>query len=544
MTTYHPWISALILLAVLGGAVAQDEHQAPPAATTVTVEGAEKSLLPIPAPDFARVEDAVKEHLQAAHADLVSKQADPHITELELGEAYGKLGQIYHAHRLDASAEACYRNAEKLLEKDIRWPYLLGYLYQQRVQLADAADSYRRTLDLHADYTPAQVRLAQVLLGLNRIDEAEQLLRRVLHVSGFEGIAAFELGKAVLRKGRYTEAVEWLTRAYAEHPEASTIHYPLAMAYRGLGNIEAARHHLQQRGDVNPAIPDPLVEEFADLLSGKRTRQYHAMKAVWRGEFDVAAKEYRAILALDPSDIGARVSLGRCLYMLGDQDGAAKMFGIVLKQKPDHDKANYFLGRLLWEKGQKEAATTHFMTTLKTDPQHGGAHFFLAEALMQKGDFEQAAHHFSQVYKVLPEDLVSRQRESAALIAVGASMHNKARQRIVDALAIHPGDAVLTGQLVRILAASPNPDVRDGQQALALALDLFTHKNTIENAELVAMAYAELGDFDNALAYQQAAVDTAFQYYGPYEEFELLGRLKANLDTYSAKRPYRSPLKR
>lgn len=539
MTTSHPWLIGLTLVAGFGAAsigMAQN-GDSPPSATT-TVEVMTES---VPMPDLGRVEDAVKEHLQAAHADLLSLQADPKVTKLELGEAYGRLGQIYHAHRLDNSTEICYRNAEKLLIKDVRWPYLLGYLYQQRVQFSDAAHSYQRTLELYTNYTPAQLRLAQVLLGLDRADEAQQLLKQVLSVSEFKGTAAFELGKVMLSKGQHAEAVKWLKHAYAEHPEASKIHYPLAMAYRGLGNIEAARYHLQQRGDVDPVFLDPLVEELAERLSGKRTRQYHAMKAVWRRQFDVAAREYQAILEMDPSDIAARISLGRCLYLSGDPDSATQAFSIALKQKPDHDKANYFLGRLLWERGQKETAVTHFLTTLKTDPRHGGAHFFLAESLMQNGDFEQAAHHFSKVSEVLPEDLVSRQRESIALFAAGAQMHEKARDRIVHALTIHPDDPVLTQQLVRVLATSSNPKIRDGQRALKLAMELFARHNSIENAELVAMAYAELGQFDEALAYQQAAMDTAFQYYDPYGEFELFGRLKANLDTYLAKQAYRSP---
>nr|VFJ65516.1 MAG: Flp pilus assembly protein TadD, contains TPR repeats [Candidatus Kentron sp. FW] len=535
MITHRSWaIGGLILLIGFGVpdiGMAQDGHSPPSGAT---VQETPRTLLPVPTPDLSRVEEAVKQHLEGAHTDLVSLQDNPDITKLELGEAYGRLGQIYHVHRLDDAARACYHNAGQLLEKDVRWPYLLGYLYQQRVQLSDAARSYRRTLELYANYSPAQLRLAQVLLGLNRIDEAEELLEQISNVPEFQGIAAFELGKAALRKGRHAKAVEWLTRAYAKHPEASKIHYPLAMAYRGLGNIEAARHHLRQRGDLEPVIPDPLVEELADLLSGKRTRQYHAMKAVWRRQFDIAAKEYRAILALDPADISARISLGRCLYLSGDMDSATREFSVALEQQPDHDKANYFLGRLFWEKGQKDIAVDHFLTTLETDPEHGGAHFFLAESLMQKGDFEKAASHFRKVSEVLPEDLVSRQREAMALLAMGEKMHRKARDRIVHALTIHPSDPVLTRQLVRVLAQSPDPAVQDGKRALILATDLFTRHNSIENAELVAMTHARLGQFDQAVVYQQAAVDTASRYYGPYGEFELLGRLQANLDAYLA----------
>nr|VFK02486.1 MAG: Tetratricopeptide repeat-containing protein [Candidatus Kentron sp. H]VFK02634.1 MAG: Tetratricopeptide repeat-containing protein [Candidatus Kentron sp. H]VFK05534.1 MAG: Tetratricopeptide repeat-containing protein [Candidatus Kentron sp. H] len=540
------WIIGLLFLTgfgITGITTAQNGAKAESLApATVDKKPDEKaSLIPIPMPNLDRVEDAVKKHLQVAHRDLVELQSDPNVTKWGLGEAYGELGRLYHAHRLYDAAEACYRNAEKLLIKDTRWPYLLGYLYQQQARLEEAVPNYQRTLVLYPSYAPAQLRLAQVLFGTGRADEAVHLLKQVSSAPEFRGAAAFWLGKAVLAKGQYAKAVKWLTLAGSEQPAASQIHYPLAMAYRGLGEIDAARHHLKQRGEIEPAIPDPMVEELSELLTGVRTRQYQAMKAIWAHRFDVAAKEFQAILEHNPSNILARVSLGRCLYLLGKPDGAKRELRLVLKQEPDHDKANYFLGRLLWEQGQEGVAMAHFRTSLKTNPEHAGARFFLASGLMQKGDFEQSAYHFGKVTEALPEDLVARQRESMALIATGVKAHGRALDRITEALLIHPEETVLTQQLTWILAASPDPDVRDGQRALTLAVELFTWRGSIENAEIVAMAYAELGQFNQAVAYQQSAIETVANYGYQYGGVELFERLKTNLALYLAKQPYRIP---
>ncbi|VFN03538.1 MAG: Tfp pilus assembly protein PilF [Candidatus Kentron sp. G] len=505
--------------------------------------GEASSPIPIPAPNLDRVEETVRKHLEVARQDLVEMQNNPDVTKLGLGEAYGELGRIYHAYRLYGSAEACYRNAAVLLVKDTRWPYLLGYLHQQQARFEEAARAYRRTLTLYPNYTSAQLRLAQVLLGTGDADEAIRLLNQVSLIPEFRGAAAFWLGKAALAGGRHAKAVEWLTLAGKEQPAASRIHYPLAMAYRGLGNVEAARRHLKQRGDIEPAAPDPMVEELSELLTGARPRQYHAMKAIWTGQFDVAAKEFRAILELSPSDVPARVSLGRCLYLLGDSDGARQELTLALKQEPNNDKANYFLGRLLWEQGREEPAMAYFRTAIEANPEHAGAQFFLAGILMRKGDFEQAAHYFGKVAEMLPDDLTARQREAAALIAIGARAHGKALARITDALLIHPNDTLLTQQLARISAASPDAGARDGQRALTLALELFTRQASIENAELVAMAYGELGQFDQAAAYQQSAIDALAPYGYQYGGAELFERLETNLTRYLARQPYRIGLR-
>lgn len=540
------WFIGLLSLAGLAAtdiAMARNEAEARIPASVVLQEKADPrpSPIPIPIPNLDRVEETVKKHLRLAHRDFLELKNDPGITTLGLGEAYGELGRIYHAHRLYDIAEACYRNAQQLLTKDTRWPYLLGYLYQQQAKLEDAARDYRRTLALYPDYTPARIRLSRVLLGTGHVDEAIRLLKEVSSIPEFRGAAAFWLGKAALAEGRYAEAVEWLTLAGNEQPAASRVHYPLAMAYRGMGNIDAARHHLERRGETEPTIPDPMVEELSELLTGVRTRQHRAMKAVRRQQFDVAAKEFQAILESEPLNIPARVSLGRCLYLLGDKDGAKREFGLALKQQPDHDKANYFFGRLLWEQGRGEAAMAHFRAALETNPEHAGAQFFLGDGLMRQGSFEQAAHYFGQVVEALPDDPTARQRESMALIAIGAKAHGKALDRIAEALLIHPGEATLTRLLARLLAASPDPGARDGQRALTLALDLFTRQAAgIEDAELVAMAYAELGRFEQAAAYQQSAIDAVLSHGGyRYMGAEPLRRLNANLALYLAKRPYR-----
>nr|VFJ54929.1 MAG: Tetratricopeptide repeat-containing protein [Candidatus Kentron sp. DK] len=538
---FLPGLMGLLLLAGPGAAGPAVTRDLPGDTLPALMAADREGLLPLPAPNLDRLEEAVREHLLAAREDFLALRDDPDITTLALGEAYGELGRIYHAHRLYDAAEPCYRNAERLLEKDTRWPYLLGYLYQEQARLEEAAREYRVTLARYPNYTPAQLRLAQALLGTNRTDEAIGLLEAASSITEFRGAAAFWLGKAALTEGRHAKAVEWLQLAAREQPEASRIHYPLAMAYRGLGDVEAARRHLKLRGDREPVIPDPMIEELSALLTGARTRQYHAMRAIWQHQFDVAAKEFQAIVELDPSDTPARISLGRCLYLLDDKERAEQELVLALEQEPENDKAHYFLGRLLWEQGREEAAMGHFRAALDANPSHAGAQFFLADGLMRQGDFEQAARHFGKVTEALPEDLTARQRQIMALIAMGRQGHEAALARIEEVLSIYPDDMVSTQQLARILAASPDANARDGERALALALALFDRENSIENAELVAMAYAELGQFEQAVAYQQSAIDALASVGYQYGGYELIERLQAKLTRYRENRAYRIP---
>ena len=53
---------------------------------------------------------------------------DPKTPDATLSDAYGKLGQVYHAYSLTAAAWDSYVNANLLAPADFRWVYLLAKL--------------------------------------------------------------------------------------------------------------------------------------------------------------------------------------------------------------------------------------------------------------------------------------------------------------------------------------------------------------------------------------------------------------------------------
>jgi Flp pilus assembly protein TadD len=115
-----------------------------------------------------------------------------------------------------------------------------------------------------------QIHLAEVYLSLNRLADARDLFQQLIEV--FPAVARAGLGEIALREGRFNEAVEHLEAALTRAPEATSIHYSLGMAYRGLGRLDQARSHLARRGlsTVRPA--DPLVDSLSTLLRGERAQ--------------------------------------------------------------------------------------------------------------------------------------------------------------------------------------------------------------------------------------------------------------------------------
>ncbi len=520
--------SACLILGLLLAALATPG----PAAAQAPVE----TPLVLPVPDLSRLESAVRRRLGEARAALVARLQRSPVPDAALGEAFGELGRLYHAHFVTEPALACYRIAQHLQPEAFRWPYLLGFLYQQTSQLESAQAAFRRALTLRPGEPAARLHLAQVYRELGHLEQARELFQGLLGVLDMRAAAAAGLGKVALSRRRYAQAAQWLEQALAAQPQARRLNYPLAMAYRGLGEVDKARQMLQGEGEGHPAFPDPLVEGLKELASGARAHVRRAKKAVDAGRLEEAVEELRTALWIDPDNAAARIALARVLYDLGDLEGVRSQLSQVLAREPANARANFFMGLMAERSGAEALAMDHYRRALETDPEHPGAHFHLAQALMRAGRFGEAAQHYRKVVEYAPYNRVARLMEAVAWVRAGAD-HKMARRRMEEAVAAYPDDSVLSYALARLLAASPDDAVRDARGALALAQRLYDRYPVPENAETLAMAYAESGDFDKAVSVQGQALDAALS----RARFELVPRLQANLQRYRNHQACRDP---
>ncbi len=497
----------------------------------------EQRLVPVPLPDLSRTEEAVRKRLNQTRAVLIEAVKSSEVTDAELAGAYGDTGTVYLSHQLYVAADACLANAHALAPKDYRWPYYLGYRFQQQdSNLEKAAESYQRVLSLRNEYEPTRVRLAQVYLDLDQAARAEPLLLAAMEQEGLRAAALFGLGRVAVAERDFQTAVEYFNQALAANPEATKIHYPLAMAYRALGDIELAKQHLARRGEGEPRVLDPLVDDLSKHLSGLRTLYYSAMEAMREGHFDVAVETFTAALQQEPGNSNARVTLARALYLQGDPAGAKTQLAEALERSPEHDLGLFLMGVLLEDEGDQAAALDLYRRTLKVDPQHSGAHHFLANALMRSGDYSQAARHYAAAVAVEPKNRPAKLMECLALIMEG-SRPAVARERLEAGLADNPEDPMLTLALARLLATSKDDAVRDGGRALLLAQGLFDQAGTLENAETLAMAYAESARLRDAVALQENAL-SAVMAAGRFQD---MPRLEENLTLYRKGKPCRTP---
>lgn len=492
------------------------------------------ALVPVPEPALEDLEPAVAEQLAAAREQLTSYFSHPQATPAGQAEAYGELGRLYHAYGLAAPAEAAYRNAQVLAPDDVRWAYLLAYLLQREGRFEEAVALYGRAHSI--EETPAVlVHLAEVLLELGRLDDAETVLRRVLAGAPESPSARALLGQIALSRDEHALAVEYLESALEAVPQATRLHYPLALAYRGLGEMEKAQEHLARRGEVGVRPPDPLVEELEELKTGERVHVLRGRTAFHFGDFEAAAREFRQAVAAEPESVPARVNLGSALGQLGDRIGAIHQFRRVLELAPDNVAAHYNLGVLLGLEGDAEEAVAHLERAAELQPGDGEVQRELAKALVRTGRFEEALEAFTRASGLLPYDPDARLGEVQLLVDLGRL--EDAGQRLEDTHAVMPRSARVVNAYARFLAAAPDVALRDGERAVELAEQLVAAQSTAAHAETLALALAEAARCDEAAEWQQRVLDAHRQ----VGETDRIAEMEAVLARYRAGASCRSP---
>ena len=523
-------VSTVVLIGLTSGIYdVQAQSQSPEASLTAPRVG----LLPLRFPEMANLDPDVREQLQFFQKHLANLAGNLETTDAELGEAYGQLGQMYHAYALSDAAEVCYLNVNRVAPEDFRWIYLLGYLYHKAGRLSEASVYYTHARRLRSESLSLPVHLGDVLAQQNRPTEAAVQFEQALKIDGNCGAAHFGLGQLALSREKFADAVGHFEKALASAPSANRIHYSLALAYRGLGDMERAQTHLKQRGTVGIRVADPLVDGLKDLLRGERVHLIRGRVAFAAGRVSEAAAEFSKAVTAKPTSIPGRVNLGTSLAQLRKVGAAMEQFREVLRLNPEHPTARYNLGFLLAGADRIAEALPHLQAAVRANPEDSKARLLLARAFRDTGQLDQALTEFSRVLQSDPANEEALLQQVNLLVA--GKKFREALEQLEQAHKRFPTHGRTAHTLAVFLASSPDLDLRDGARALDLELRVFKTSKSVSHGVTVAMALAELGRCEEAAQWQRRMIEAAQK----AQKSGLVESLEVNLERYEKTQPCR-----
>ena len=442
----------------------------------------------------------------------------------QLASAYGKLGNLYLIHELLTSANACYDNAISLQSGHFPWRYYSAYLAHKNGEIHLALDRYQKAMELDPGYLPAKYRLAQVLVDLNRPEDATMLFNALLEKPDYLAAANFGLGQVFQSKQEHDKAIDHFRRALELQPQANKVHYPLAMSLRATGQIDQAKEHLKQFGKQEMVIKDPLVDALQALRNPASRHFAAAMTGTIRKNYSTAAAEFDKGLEYEPDNLSARTSYARVLYLNGNKDEARVQLERVVSADPEKSLALFLLALLTDESGEPEAAKKLYLGVLELDPKHEGANFFIGNYYLRRKDYSKAIQHYDLTLQSNEKNIPARLFRMVAMMGEGRPDQDLlvAVSNITDRA---PRMISIKRIQILLLALSNDEKVRDPGSAVRLATQAYqTHKYPA-NLELLALATAANGDFTHAKEQMLTALANEKQ----HKNSQNIARITANL---------------
>jgi tetratricopeptide (TPR) repeat protein len=506
-----------------------------------------RDVRPVSLPDLSRADPAVQQQARELYSSLTEKIRSRDTPPADLAAAYGKLGMVLQAAEYYDAAEPCYLNAQTLAPGEVRWPYFLGHMYTDKGKTEQAEVSFKRALELQPDDLAIHVWLGRLYFDEGRAEDAEPMFAKARARDSRSVAALAGLGRVALARRDYAQAAKHLEAALAIDPEADSLHAPLAQAYRGLGQVEKAEPHLRQWKNREIFVADPLRQELDLVLESGLSYELRGIRALEAQDWTAATTYFRKGLALAQANSPLRRSLhhklGTVLFMSGDVRGASEQFEEVVRLAPESGvdesaaKGHYSLGVLMASSGRTPEALAHFSAAVKYQPSYVEARLGLADALRRSGRVEASLGEYKEALTLNPRTAEARLGYAMALVRL--LRYQAAVDWLTDATTRQPDRPELAIALARLLAAAPDDRVRDGQRAITITQELFKDLKSTDLGETMAMALAEVGEYDKAAAVQRGVMDAA-QRAGLNEA---VARMAENLRLYEHGRPCRTPWK-
>jgi tetratricopeptide (TPR) repeat protein len=495
--------------------------------------------------DFAPLSRALVDELEPAVARQLTQGREAVVSAVSQGresdgvESFGRLCLLYLRYDLLPAAEPCLARMRQLEPRDYRWPYYELLLHTRTGAGERAFAAAELTLALRGDDAPTLVRYGDLMLESGDMVAAREAYEKVLAARPEDTGALFGLGRLAAAAGNNDEAVELLGAALRGQPEGSIIHHHLGLAYRAAGDREMARAELAKNRQRGVVWDDPLLDELLAVGTSSEETLAGGVDALQAGRSREAAAAFRQVLASRPDDAEAHYNLALALIDSEDLSGAERHLRRAVELQPDYGAAHFNLAillgrtarpaearphleraaasdpdnlawRLVWARSLADAgelgpAVDELRQVTARDPGFAEAQVVLASMLAGQGSFSEAASHFLAVTELTPADPQGWFGLSLSRLRAGA--YAEGAQALEAAVARFPEDPIFGNLLARVLATCPLDSVRDGRRAVTLAEKVVERQLTLDHGETLAMALAEVGRFDEAIAWQRRVID-------------------------------------
>ncbi len=360
--------------------------------------------------------------------------------------------------------------------------------YRQSSQYKNLFVLFKETIKRNPGCWLAYNYLGNEFLKMGQIDEAKRLFEATIIVKRDHSGAHHNLGLVWERKGLLKDA----EREYREEIKCAP---DAPQSYDGLAMLVA------RQGRVGEALE---LCRISEKIEPKYARAYNNEGRILQmcGRFEESIRPLETAAELGEGEfVDAECNLAASLEAVGQAKEAEGRYRTTIDRHPDSVEAHCGIGRLLLAMRRFDAAKSQFSTALRLNDKSADAQIGVAQILGLKSHWKEALAHYRRAAELEPKN--------------------------IDAI---KGVAGILGQC-------PDRSLRDGAEAVAAARradDLANHRRP-DCLQVLAAAYAEAGQLDEAIAAAQKALNLAATAKLPALE----NILREQIRSYENQRPER-----
>lgn len=319
----------------------------------------------------------------------------------------------------------------------------------------------------------------QMYVGDKKYDEAIDDFAKLATERNSEPVELLLLARGLRGDGEQDAAMKAVTRAIE-------INQDMPAAY----SLRAALYLAMEKDDEALADVTRAIELNPKDIEGLRTR---ARVYYQKEKYKEALKDVEKIIAFQESDIDAMFLRSLIYAGMEDYDAAIEEMQFLVQQIPNEPMLQSTLASLYLAAKQHDKAIEIYDRLIEEDPENERALAGRGDAKLNSGD------------------------------------HGAAVEDYESALALNEEDDHILNNLAWVLCTSTEDDVRDGKRAVELALKAaeLTEYKQAHILSTLAAAYAEDGDFENAVKWSEKSVELADDGRQKEDLLEELKTLKA-----------------
>ena len=347
--------------------------------------------------------------------------------------------------------EKIHREDEENLEVLI----LLADLAYKNKYWQDCLKYYKKIISIVGDDFEILEKIAQMQVILENWPEAVDAYKKILTLEDSSNLNYLyhqnELCNAMLKNGRYKEAISLLKDLLVQHPKETSFAFTLAQAYTLMGEFQIGVNLYNKLLDeLPPEQSEIIIKYISNLICA------WAQDLFKKGEYNHAFDKFFEALKYDEENDEVYFQLGKCNYYIKSFQDSIAHFKRAISIKPQESMYYFGLGCAYDEMGQTKNAKMAFYDAVNINPMNTQARIAYAISLTKELEYAQSIEQFNNVLKYIPNNADTMYNLALAYDLVGDI--ERAIKHYKQALDVEPKHKEARHNLELLLGEPYNPE--------------------------------------------------------------------------------------